>query len=483
MRNKLLNTFEGDRALLDFLNPDKAPYTPLVELPASLNPYKSKGVRIFAKLMSALPLANMKSLPAYSMLLEKKRKGGLRGVDTIIENSSGNTVLSLAVIARLMGIPHTKAVASHEVSPGKLNLLRFLGTEVIINREPICPDPKDPESGIHKARMWAEQNRWFNPGQYDNPANPKAHRRWTGPQIWEQTGGRITLLSIGLGTTGSAVGVGQYLRKKNEAIELVGALRAPNNPVPGVRTANLLKEIAFDWESQIDHQEEVGSIEAYRKSLEMCRMGLFVGPSSGLALSGLLKHLSKRKSALGERQIAVFVCPDSPFPYIEEYFQCLDEGDFPKIENAHLLKERAADSPESAEEVEEIEPKELLKIILSEKKRRMKSYRFIDVREEREYEDHHIPGAENVPLGRIEDFLSQEAGLEGLRGLVFVCARGNRSRIAAAKAKHKGLRAISLKGGSAEWSRLGLPRIRPEKCILKFAPASELHQAEGRKGC
>ena len=129
---KVLNIFEGSNTVLDFLNPDNAPYTPLVEIPDHLNPYRNNGVRIFAKLMNALPLANVKSLPAYNMLLNQKEKGSLP--DTLIENSSGNTVFSLAIIARLMGIPHTKAIVSHEVSRGKLNILRFLGTEVIVNK-------------------------------------------------------------------------------------------------------------------------------------------------------------------------------------------------------------------------------------------------------------------------------------------------------------------------------------------------------------
>ena len=105
---KVLNTFEGNTAVLDFLNPDNAPYVPLVEIPDHVNPYRKDGIRVFAKLMNALPLANIKSLPAYNMLAEKKKNGNLEGIDTIIENSSGNTVFSLAVIAKLMGIHHIR---------------------------------------------------------------------------------------------------------------------------------------------------------------------------------------------------------------------------------------------------------------------------------------------------------------------------------------------------------------------------------------
>ena len=146
------NVFSGENAVRDFLNPDNNPYVPLVELPERLNPFSRDKVRIFAKLMNMVPLMNVKSLPALNMLLEAKEKGRLDGVHSLIENSSGNTVFSLATIARLFGIEHTKAIVSHEVTWGKLQFLQLLGTEIMVNEEPICPDPSDKTSGIYKAK-------------------------------------------------------------------------------------------------------------------------------------------------------------------------------------------------------------------------------------------------------------------------------------------------------------------------------------------
>lgn len=479
--DKILNTFEGSHAVLDFLNPDNAPYTPLVEIPDHLNPYRKDGVRIFAKLMNMLPLANVKSLPAYNMLLDKKEKGQLDGVDTVIENSSGNTVFSLAVISRLMGIPHTKAIVSHEVSRGKLNLLRFLGTEIIVNEEPICPDPSDKTSGIYKAKKWAKENNWFNPGQYDNEANPEAHYKWTGPQIWEQTKEKVSLLSVGLGTTGSITGTGRYLKEKNPTIKILGVSRIINNPVPGVRTNNLLKEIAFDWKSILDYQEEVGTIESYEMSLKLCRAGLFVGPSSGFAFVGLLNHLSKQKLS-GEEKIAVFVCPDSPLPYIEEYFKYLDSHNFPAIENESLLKEQRVEMVQKKSLIKESSPHEIFNLVFLETVEELwdtiknkkeislnKKIKIVDLRTESEFEDHNIPTSIHIPYHDVDVFLKKnKRELKKYEAVVFVCRHGAMSRLATFKAQEMGIKSINLKGGDAEWSRLNLPRIRSENCIKCF---------------
>ena len=198
MIKKQLNVFEGKNAVRDFLNPSNNPMIPLVELPTQCNPFHKDGVQIFAKLMNMLPLANVKSLPALNMLLEAEESGRLKKVHTLIENSSGNTVFSLATIARLFGIEKTKAIVSHEVTWGKLQLLRLFGTQILVNEEPICPDPSDKESGIYKARQKGKSKGWFNPGQYDNEANPRAHAKWTAPQIWKQTDGKITLFCAGV---------------------------------------------------------------------------------------------------------------------------------------------------------------------------------------------------------------------------------------------------------------------------------------------
>jgi len=342
---KDLNTFKGRNSIKDFLNPGKHPYLPLVELPEDLNSYSDSGVRIFAKLMTFLPLGNVKCLAAYNMLSEMDSRGELKGVEQVIENSSGNTVFSIAMVARMLGIDKIKSFVPTEVSWGKLLMLRFFGVEPIVNQEPTWPDSTDPTSGIYKAQKLGKSDGWINPGQYNNEDNPKAHQKWTGKQIWEQTEGKISVFCAGLGTTGTIIGTSTYLKKQKNKVQVVGVMREADTYTPGVRTKALLRLIGFNWQKHVDDIQKVETAESYKNSMELSRRGILVGPSSGFALAGLLKYLEQRKNqgSLDELRdkngeiVCVFICPDSPMLYLDEYFKYLAEHNFPKIENEELL--------------------------------------------------------------------------------------------------------------------------------------------------
>jgi cysteine synthase len=342
------NVFSGPDAIRDFLNPGKLPYLPLVELPASLNPFASDGVRIQAKLMGLLPLGNVKSAPAYNMIMEKARVGKLDGVDELIENSSGNTVFSLAIAARQFGVERTSAYVPAEISWNKLLMLLFFGIHPIVNQEPQSPSANDPASGVYKARRDGERPDMLNPGQYENPDNPAAHIKWTGPQIWEQTEGRLSLFCAAMGTTGTLIGTASYLKSRNPNLPVLGVMRAPDQYVPGARTEKLLNLVDFDWAAHLDHEERVDSEQSYRLSMAMSRLGILAGPSSGMALAGLLQHLQKVKDQGGLNALrnedgdvlCVFPCPDGPLPYLDEYPKYLSASDFPQISNEELLLNR-----------------------------------------------------------------------------------------------------------------------------------------------
>ena len=326
-----LNVFEGGTAVRDFLNPDNSPPVPLVELPDVLNPDRADGVRIFAKLMYLLPPLNLKSLPALNMLTEAEASGRLEGVHTLVEYSSGNTAFSLAVMAGLFGIPRTLSIVPWDLAPGKLEILRLVGVDPILKRDA----PGEP-SGIADARAMGEKPGHFNPGQYENAANPAAYERWVAPQIWKQTRGKLTVFAAGLGTTGTLVGAGSYFKRYGYKVSLVGGVCRSQEAVPGVRSLERLREVAFDWKGTADAMVEAGTRESFKKSLQLCRIGLMAGPSSGFALAALHRFLQARRVGStmdllrnddGE-VIAVFICGDTPFPYLDRYSTQLDPSDF-----------------------------------------------------------------------------------------------------------------------------------------------------------
>lgn len=343
------NVFNGPDSIKDYLNPGKMAYLPLVELPLELNPFRDKGVRLFAKMMTFNPVHNVKAVPAYNMILEKHNRGELQGVTDVIENSSGNTVSALAVSARQFGIENIHAFVPTEVSYHKVMMLLFFGISPIVNQEPDEPDPTDPRSGIYKAKaIGEERDNWINPGQYSNPDNPGGHEKWIGEQIWEQTEGKITVFCASLGTTGTIQGNSRYLKSKNKDVTIVGVRRAPNNYVPGPRTEVLLRLIGFDWEGHVDEIQDAETRISYQKSMELSRRGIFAGPSSGLIYVGLIQYLQEKidngkldalRNEDGEI-VCTFICCDTPFPYLDEYFKYVDKSYFPPVENEDLMQNK-----------------------------------------------------------------------------------------------------------------------------------------------
>jgi cysteine synthase len=325
------NVFEGREAVKEFLHPENTPPLPLVELPDALNPFRDKGVRIFAKLMYLLPMLNIKSLPALNMLLEAQCCGGLDGVSTLVENSSGNTAFALAVLCRVFGIKRMTAFVPWDIAPGKLDMLRLVGAEPRLQKEsPECA------SGIELARLAGKEKGHFNPAQYHNDANPAAFEKWLAPQLWNQTDQKMTVLAVGLGTTGTFVGTSRYFRRNSLRVTMVGAMCRSDSAVPGVRSEARLREIGFTWREAADAIVEIGTKESFKQSLQLCRWGLMAGPSSGFAFSGLLHFLENQVDGCGLDRLrnadgevySVFICGDTPFPYLDKYSTHLDPSDF-----------------------------------------------------------------------------------------------------------------------------------------------------------
>ena len=319
------NVWAGPEAIKHFLIP-KHHITPLVELPAVLNPFAGDKVRIFAKAMYLLPLLSVKSLMAAEMLASAQKAGDLENITTIVENSSGNTAFALAILAQYFGIEKVNAIVPADIAPGKLDLLRLAGAHVSF--------PEKNQSGIALAKKEGEKKGFFNLGQYENDTNPQAHEQQTASEIWDQTEGDMTVFCAGLGTTGTIVGASRFFKKKHIPVTTVGVVLDPESAVPGVRTRERLKEVSFTWENEIDAVVEAKTKESFKKSMELCRAGLLAGPSSGFALAGLLKFLAAQNGKLDSLRnqdgevVAVFICGDTPLPYLDKYSTHLDADEF-----------------------------------------------------------------------------------------------------------------------------------------------------------
>ncbi|KAJ7082911.1 tryptophan synthase beta subunit-like PLP-dependent enzyme [Mycena belliarum] len=299
-----LNLFSGEQALNDFYDPDQGPLVPLVELPERVNPYKKDGIQIFAKLMSHLPATNVKSLPALNMILRGQEKGKITDdTHTLVEYSSGSTIISMGILGNIYGIPNTKAYLSNKTTPAKLDLLHFF------------PEPQDPNGGIRTANFEGEQPGHYNPDQYSNTENCESHMRWTGPQIMKQLP-NLSVFAASMRTSDAVTMLERLQLKSQFVLEAAAMLIA----------LQLRCQLAFE-------------------SLALSRNGLLVGPSSGLALVGLFKFLNRKKAA-GELDSlrneegnipCVFICCDQPFQYILEYFDRLGPSYFLPIRNSELI--------------------------------------------------------------------------------------------------------------------------------------------------
>jgi cystathionine beta-synthase len=207
--------------------------TPLVRLSrigAGLTP------QLVAKVEALNPGGSIKDRAALAMIDAAERDGLLKPGGTIVEPTSGNTGSGLAMAARLMGY-RVIAVMPDKMSKEKIDLLRAYGAEVVV-----CPtnvEPESPESYYSVSdRLAAEIPGAFKPNQYFNQANPEAHYRSTGPELWEQSGGRITHLVAGVGTGGTVTGVARYLKERNPAIQVIGA-----DPVGSIYSARSASEV------------------------------------------------------------------------------------------------------------------------------------------------------------------------------------------------------------------------------------------------
>jgi cystathionine beta-synthase len=263
----------------------------------------------------------VKDRPALQMVDEAERAGLLGAGGTIVEPTSGNTGLALAMIAALRGYRCIFTVPD-KVAEEKRALLRSFGAEVVV-----CPTavaPEDPDSYYSVAERLAESTPGgFQPNQYRNPANPEAHERGTGPEIWRQTNGRVTHFVAGVGTGGTISGVARYLKAMNPAVEVIAADPEGSIYSGGGGRPYLVEGIGEDFwpttydPSLVDRVVPVSDRDSFLTARRVTREeGILVGGSTGTAVWAALEI----GGGLGPDDVVVVLIPDSGRGYLSKLY-------------------------------------------------------------------------------------------------------------------------------------------------------------------
>lgn len=301
--------------------------TPLVKLNKIA---ESIDALVLAKVETVNPGNSIKDRMALKMIEDAEKNGLLKPGGTIIEGTSGNTGMGLAIAAIIKGYKCIFTTTDKQ-SKEKVDALRAFGAEVIV-----CPtdvDPEDPRSYYSvSSRLVRETPNAYKPNQYDNPSNAQAHYESTGPEIWKQTEGKITHLVVGVGTGGTICGTGRYLKEMNPNIKVWGidtygsvfkkyketGIFDKNEIYPyvteGIGEDFLPQNVDF---SIIDHFEKVTDKDAAIMTREIVKKeGIFVGNSAGAAMAGLLQM----KDQLTKDDVVVIIFHDHGTRYLGKMF-------------------------------------------------------------------------------------------------------------------------------------------------------------------
>ena len=287
--------------------------TPLVQLKrlpgADL---EARGNIILAKLEGNNPAGSVKDRPALSMIRRAEARGDIKPGDTLIEATSGNTGIALAMAAAMGGYRMVLVMPENQ-SVERRQTMRAFGAELVLT-------PKD--GGMELARDVADKMRNEGRGiildQFSNPDNPQAHYEGTGPEIWRETGGRLTHFVSSMGTTGTIMGVSRYLKEQNPAICIVGCQPEVGSQIPGIRKwPEAYLPTIFDA-AHVDRVESVSQGEAEDLTRRLAREeGIFAGISSGGALAVALRLAREVENATivsivcdrGDRYLSTGVFP------------------------------------------------------------------------------------------------------------------------------------------------------------------------------
>ncbi|MBV8677842.1 MAG: cystathionine beta-synthase [Planctomycetaceae bacterium] len=330
------------QSLLDYVGD-----TPLVRLRRLA---EGLPVQVWAKVESANPGGSVKDRVGIAMIDEAERAGWLGPGGTIIEATAGNTGVGLAMAAAVKGY-RCIFVLPDKMSDEKVRLLKAYGAEIVITPTAVAPDSPESYNGVAD-RLAREIPGAWRPNQFANLANPEVHYRTTGPEIWKQTGGRITAFVAGVGTGGTISGVGRYLKEQNPAIRVIGA-----DPEGSVLSGDAprpwkVEGIGEDFVPKtlngqmVDEWVRVGDGESFHTARALARReGILAGGSSGTAVAAALRYARR----LGPDDLIVALCPDTGRNYLSKFFddrwlaeQHLDWDAPPPSTVGDLLRTRGA---------------------------------------------------------------------------------------------------------------------------------------------
>ncbi len=319
------NVFSGPNGLSDYLNPTCHPLLPLVEVPRQLNEFYDDGVRLFVKLP---PMLSMKQFGAHGMWQQREKEPGFSELEEVWLNSSGNMAVAVAIEGMVRyGKGTTHAIVPDDIAPGKFEFMRLTGVKARLQNTL----PEGESSGSYVRRMGSKKYSWYA-AQYELPSNPAGYRRLA-EEIWTQTEGLLQFVGFALGTSGMGNGLHDALSSQ---VKYVAGYASSEDQIPGARSQGRLKDVPLYRPSRFDHLIEVTTHTAYVWSFRLCRFGLLVGPSTGLAYAATLKVLKKLKqegslnvcrNANGE-VVVIVMGHDTPFLYLDKYSTQLNKRDY-----------------------------------------------------------------------------------------------------------------------------------------------------------
>ena len=255
--------------------------TPLVEVK---NINQNPKVKIYCKLEGQNPGGSVKDRAAFNMINEALKRGDIKKGDKLVEATSGNTGIALAMISRLLGL-EMNLIMPDGATAERIKSMEAYGANLILT-----PAAKTIEYSRVLAQEMADSGEYFMLNQFGNPDNHGAHYKTTGPEIWNDTKGKITHFVSAMGTTGTIMGVSQYLKEQNKNIQIVGTQPTDGSKIPGIRkwSKEMLPKI-FDA-SKVDFVIEVSQEEATNMTRRMAKEeAILAGMSSGGALTAAIR--------------------------------------------------------------------------------------------------------------------------------------------------------------------------------------------------